>query len=192
MAPHFLDSIPRKRERQAAPGELELIREFLNTADREAGTDLFTNPLQLAHWAVKKGLLPAETQLTEDDLQRTVGLREGLWAVVAGKVGPKRRDALERFTAEALLQVCFNADGSLYLQPAASGLGAVHARLVLALVMASDDQRRRFKLCARADCAAAFYDYSPNRSARWCQPRCGELLNTRAGRRRQRRTRRRR
>ncbi len=42
----------------------------------------------------------------------------------------------------------------------------------------------RLKLCADAACGAPFYDFSTNRSARWCSARCGNRLSARRSRKR--------
>jgi predicted RNA-binding Zn ribbon-like protein len=89
----------------AAPGELEIVRRFVNTLDIEAGTDELDSPAALTAWLERHGLFaglgrsaspgPAAEQapraaahvaVTAADLRRAVALREALRAVLRSHV----------------------------------------------------------------------------------------------------------
>ncbi len=67
-----------------APGDLHLIQAFLNTVDREAGTDELASPLALADWLKRHGLITAACELDAKDLRRTLGIRQGWHALLTG------------------------------------------------------------------------------------------------------------
>ena len=64
---------------QAAPGELELVREFVNTNDFDEGIELLTSPAKLGEWLAAHGL-EVDRALKPHDLDRAVELREALRA----------------------------------------------------------------------------------------------------------------
>ena len=182
-APHI--SKPRKRALQPAPGDLRLVQSFLNTFDLRAGTEAWENPAALAQWAVGEGLLPVGTELSEADLQRTIDVREGLRAALAGGRKKSHLQALDNATTEAVLRVRFEPGGAFRLEPVASGIDGFLGRLWVSIAAAQvEGVWQRFKVCASAECRAAFYDLAPNRSAKWCRPGCGDLLRLRALRKR--------
>src|SRR5215211_3689100 len=61
--------------RLAAPGDLELVRDFVNTRDLEKGTDRIDAPGRLASWLVEKGVARART------------FREALRSMLLGNAG---------------------------------------------------------------------------------------------------------
>ena len=62
----------------AAPGELELVREFVNTYDAEIDHDEWPSPAALAGWLAERGLVRPGAKLAAADLARVVELREAL------------------------------------------------------------------------------------------------------------------
>jgi Putative stress-induced transcription regulator len=55
-------------QRNEAPGELELVRQFVNTLDVEEGTDELDGPDSLLGWLSGMGLLDDEGIADEVDL----------------------------------------------------------------------------------------------------------------------------
>src|SRR5437764_8810917 len=63
---------------QDAPGELELVRTFVNTLDIEQGTDAVSTPAELGEWLSRVGLADDRLRPTPAELRRAVRLREAL------------------------------------------------------------------------------------------------------------------
>jgi Putative stress-induced transcription regulator len=60
-----------------APGELELVRSFVNTLDRETGDDALGEPRALADWLAEHELLDPGTRATGVELRRAIATRPG-------------------------------------------------------------------------------------------------------------------
>jgi hypothetical protein len=75
----------RNDERLAAPGDLELVRDFVNTLDILPGTDKFADLAGLALWLADHRLVPLSPALTDKDLSRAKKLREALRAFPPGQ-----------------------------------------------------------------------------------------------------------
>lgn len=175
---------------QTAPGELELVREFVNSLDIETGVDELSSAKQLAEWLAERGLVPAGTKLSGADLKRAVELREALRGLVLANNGVPLRAAdvevVDSATASAELAVRLHGDGDTKLEPQGSGLDASVGRLA-AIVFESkvDGSWARLKACPADDCHWAFYDHSRNRSGTWCEMAvCGNRSKVRAYRER--------
>ena len=121
-----------------APGDLRIVQEFVNTADRAAGTDILANSRALADWLAMHRLLPAGTELDTADLERAVVVREGWYKLFAGPAGRESVEALDLEASTALLRARFAADGEIRFEPAAPGFDEALARL---LVIAARAQR---------------------------------------------------
>jgi predicted RNA-binding Zn ribbon-like protein len=161
-----------------APGDLEVIRLFINTLDVEEDRD----ELDTA-WLKDNGL--AAGRVSEADLDRTRELREALRDLLDAHVpDPVRR--LNAIAAEAPLTVAFDEHGHAHLHPAGAGFAAIAAR-VLAIVerAQADGTWERMKACAADTCRWAFYDQSRNRSRQWCDMAvCGNRAKARNYRKR--------
>ena len=59
---------------QAAPGQLELARQFVNTLDVETGADELERPKALASWLGERGLLPRGVNVGNRETQQAVRL----------------------------------------------------------------------------------------------------------------------
>lgn len=189
--PHPLDSQGRAlphagwpSDRQA-PGELELVRRFCNSVNRENGAERFHDVAALDAWLLGEGV-PA-TGAGELDLERVIAVREALHRlVVANASGAHDMDAWAELVG--LLPVhgvgFVTGPGGLGLAPAAPGVDGVLARLGLTIAGAvADGSWGRVKACHH--CHWVVYDPSKNRSARWCSmSACGGRQNAKAYRRR--------
>ena len=181
----------RLRELRPAPGDLQLIQGFLNTADLEAKSDELASPEALSEWLAHHALLPAGNALTRTDLTRVIAFREALRSLLAAGESASRElgAAVDRAAASALVRCRFEAGGELRFTPAVDGLDAAIGRLLaIAATAQRDGLWPRFRICASSTCRAAFYDYSTNRSGLWCLPRCGGRIRARDFRRRKRRS----
>jgi predicted RNA-binding Zn ribbon-like protein len=173
------------------PSSLELVIEFVNTRDIDAGRDELEGPRQLGVWLTERGLLERGAgELNEAELGRALALREALRELMLANNGeqPATRAAaeLERAARRGDLGVRFEADGSAELAPAHAGLDGALARLLVAVVRAqADGSWQRVKACREHSCHWAFYDGSRNRSGVWCDMAvCGNRTKVRAYRKR--------
>jgi predicted RNA-binding Zn ribbon-like protein len=175
-----------------APGDLELVREFVNTLeiDGDARTEELRTPEFLAIWLKDRGLLADSEALGEDDLGRALEFREALRGMLLANngisVGPGPFETFNRLATGAELSVSVGSDGRPRLSPSASGFEGAIARLA-AIVHESavEGTWARLKACAADDCTWAFYDESRNRSGTWCaMSSCGNRAKVRAYRER--------
>jgi predicted RNA-binding Zn ribbon-like protein len=179
-------------KQQQAPGDLERVRMFVNTADLEEGGEQLTTYAALAEWLVGHGLASEGLRATRGDLRRAVALREGLRAILlAHNLGqPPEADAvgtLEDAARRARLRLRFDELGGPLLEPEAPGVAGALGRLV-AIVHASIAEGiwERLKVCREHTCEWAFYDHTKNRSGTWCNMQvCGNRAKARAFRERQ-------
>jgi predicted RNA-binding Zn ribbon-like protein len=176
--------------RLAAPEDLELIRDFVNTYDLEQKTDRIDEPGRLSSWLEDHGLAPDRPVLTEADVAQVRRLREALRALLLANAGfPLPAEAVEEFdaaVASARLRVSINGAGRLVLLSADTGLDWVIGRL-LSVVVAAQEDGTWGRLQACAECHWALYDRTRNRSATWCDAaNCGVRVRARRYRRRRR------
>ena len=178
----------RKDGRLAAPGDLELVRDFVNTLDILPGTERFENPGGLALWLANHQLVPSSPVLTDGDLARARKLREALRAFLLANAGlPLAPEAAEAFVdaaGSARLHARADEEGWLELLPVdEGGLGHAVGRLVSIVFAAQQDGTwSRLKVCA--ECHWALYDHTKNYSTAWCGSRCGARVRSRRYRQR--------
>jgi predicted RNA-binding Zn ribbon-like protein len=174
-----------------APGELELVRQFLNTRDVEEGLEELGTPEQLRAWLAGQGLGP-QHDLDGDDVKRALALRESLRALTLANNGePLDGSAiptLNSIAGEARLLVRFDERGRTVLVPAGNGAeGALGGLLAIVFRSMADGTWSRLKACRADTCQWAFYDRSKNRSGTWCSMAvCGNRAKARAYRERHR------
>jgi predicted RNA-binding Zn ribbon-like protein len=179
------------KEREA-PGELELVRGFVNTLDIEERTDGLTTPDELRGWLSAHCLLDAGDRATEAELHRAIEVREALRALLlANNGGPSPAAAVATLDAaarEAHLEARFAADGTAGLVSDAGGVDAALGRLLAAVYAAmADGSWRRLKACRAQDCEWVFWDATKNRSGAWCDMGvCGNRAKARSYRERHR------
>lgn len=176
-------------DRAPAPGALRLVQRFVNTVDFENGIEELTDPSALEQ-ALEEIGVPAGVRLVHADLERALGVREALRALLLGNNGI----AVERSTLETLeqtarrgrLTVQFDQDGGAELVAGAPGLDGALGRIVGVVHTAmADGSWPRLKACPRHICRWVFYDRSKNRNSRWCAMSvCGNRIKTAKYRRR--------
>jgi predicted RNA-binding Zn ribbon-like protein len=178
-------------KQQEAPGRLEIVRSFVNSVDLEDETEELGSPRELATWLEAHELAGAETTATEADLDRAIGLREALRAVLFSHNGAPAAPAevvstLDEAARRARVQLRFPEATGPVLEPDAGGVDGALGRL-LAIVHASiaDGTWSRLKACREESCEWAFYDHTKNRSGAWCNMGdCGNRAKARAFRER--------
>jgi predicted RNA-binding Zn ribbon-like protein len=175
----------------AAPGELELVREFLNSLDIEDGIEEIGTPEELGAWLGAHGLGNGH-DVDDRDVRRAIAMRDCLRALTLANNGEELPgDAVQKLNSiagEARLLVRFDDRGRTALQPAGEGADAALGEL-LAIVFRSmaDGTWARLKACRADTCQWAFYDRSKNRSGTWCSMAvCGNRAKARSYRQRHR------
>jgi len=179
-------------QRNEAPGELELVRRFVNTRDIEEGSDELESPESLLYWFAGMDLLNEDgATADEKDLERALALREGIRALLLANNGEEIETVsiseLNRAASSVCLTVRFDDDGSPTLKPESPGVPAALGRILTAVVRATDEGTwGRLKVCTNDACQWAFYDHSKNRSGKWCTMEvCGNRMKARTFRQRQ-------
>jgi predicted RNA-binding Zn ribbon-like protein len=184
--------VPVPDSRPVAPGKLDLVRQFINTAEVETGEDELADPKAAQTWFRERGLIGARDRLEVGDLARVHALREALRRLLAdrerGRVEADTIRSLNALPTGALMRVSFDAAGEPHLEPVASGLDRALAHLLAIIERAAvDGTWERLKVCADDGCLWAFYDHSKNRSRSWCSMEvCGNRHKAREYRRRHR------
>jgi predicted RNA-binding Zn ribbon-like protein len=179
----------------AAPSDLEIVRNFVNTRDIETRHDRFATPAGLMSWLRENDLVDpddADPGASEGRqlLARAIELREGLrYALAAHEGEPDGKRHLRRLNKAAQglsLQIQFEPGGPR-VAPIGAGPAAGLARLMgIVHAAAVDGSWERLRICASDDCRWAFYDHSRNASGKWCAMAiCGNRDKARRYRRRQ-------
>jgi len=178
--------------KRGAPGELELVRAFVNTLDAESGEDELARPAALREWLARRGLLEGTWETTAEDVAQAVAVREALRALLLANNGAVVDSAaaatLDEAAGRALLSLRFLPDGSACQEPAAGGVEGALGR-VLAIVAAAmaEGTWSRLKACRSEACRWAFYDHARNHSRTWCDMAvCGNRVKARTYRKRRR------
>ena len=179
-------------EVQTAPGELELVRQFVNTNDIDDDIDELATVEKLRLWLAEHDLGVGNQKLSDADLERTLELREALRQLMLANAGEELSPAaikrLNETAADVKLAVRFEPDGGSALAPEAAGLdGSLGAILAIVYRSMADGTWERLKACRADDCQWGFYDTSRNRSAHWCSMAvCGNRAKARTYRRKHR------
>ncbi len=175
-----------------APGELELVRSFVNTLDVDDGTEELDSPAALRDWLAGHELIPDSAPVDAAAVRRAVELREALRALLLHNGGlelePEAPAVLDAAARRAGLNVRFGEHAHPRLEPSEAGVDGALGRLLAIVARAMDDGTwPRLKVCLADTCQWAFYDTSRNRSAVWCDMRvCGNRQKVRSFRERQR------
>ena len=173
-----------------APGDLELVRAFVNTWDADEDVEDVPGPAELGAWLAEHDLLDPGTRVTAAEHHTAIEVREALRALLLANAGldldPDAAPVLDGAALRARLGVRFDAEGQVHTEPEADGVAGALGRM-LAIVAAAQDEGTwaRLKACLADDCQWAFYDRSRNRSAVWCDMRvCGNRQKVRSYRER--------
>lgn len=169
----------------AGARDVELVLDFLNTIDLEAGTDVLDDEVNWRRWAVSRHLdvggISARTgtrqaRTTRTALRMAVGDPD-LVPIADGT-------PVDATAVDAIVRV--RLDQGTPILAAVDPVGAVLAAAARLAVLGDWD---RFKICPADDCRWAFFDRSRNRSRTWCSMRvCGNREKARAWRERSRAT----
>ncbi len=176
---------------QAAPGDLERVRQLVNTLDLEAGQDGLASPEETTDWLKENRLLTAaDKPLSRSEWERVVGVREALRSLLRANGGaepePRALELLDDASKRGPLTVRFAHHDGIELVPSGSGLGGALARTFAILHTATiDGSLPLLKICGNDACQWAFFDHSKNHSGVWCtMATCGNRMKARAYRER--------
>ncbi len=171
----------------APPHGLQLVVDFVNTLDLEAGTDQLEDPPALGRWLSEHGLLDAGSRsVRATELLEALSVREALRALMlANNGGPAAAGAgaeLDRAARRGELSVHFGEHAAMRLAPCTAGVDGALAQLLAPVALAiGDGSWQRVKACRAEACHWAFYDRSRNRSGVWCEMAvCGNRTKVRA------------
>src|SRR3954453_14587620 len=173
-----------------APGDLELVRAFVNTWDAEEDREDVPGPDELRDWLVEHDLIDPGARVTAGAPRPATPGRGALAAVLLANAGldldPDAAPVLDEASRRARLGVRFDADGSVRTAPEAEGAAGALGRLLAIVAAAQDDGTwPRLKACLADDCQWAYFDRSRNRSAVWCDMKiCGNRSKVRSYRER--------
>jgi predicted RNA-binding Zn ribbon-like protein len=174
-----------------APGELELIRRFVNSLDKDDAIEELSSPSALADWLETHDIDPGP-RLGEKDLTRAIRFREALRALLLANHGePLPADAastLEAAAGHARVELGVDSEGKVSIKPVEPGIDGLVAKVLgIAREAQIAGTWQRLKVCPDATCSWAFYDKSRNSSRTWCSMGvCGNRAKTRRYRRRRR------
>ena len=160
-------------KRPLAPGDLGLVQLFINTNDREEGTDLFEDANAIRVWMREYGL-ESPSMISEHERKHVVEFREALRSLAGANNGrPAERAAIEllnRAAARLPILVRFGSAGLAQIEAQGEGVQALLSRLVAIVTAAQcSGTWQRLKACSRDKCQWVFYDRSRNRSGAWCE-----------------------
>ena len=170
-------------------GSLRLVREFVNTRDIEAGTEVLADPGELAKWLRHNTLLADDEPVGEVDLDHAVELREAVRELLAGgDEAPRAADALSAAARRSRLRPEFTASGGVRLVSGGGGPDRALGTLLMVITEAMADGRwRRLKVCRNEACRWVFFDASRAGAGKWCSMAvCGNRNKAAAWRARQR------
>lgn len=175
--------------------DLQLMLDFVNTNDLEAGRDQLDTPERLRDWLVSRDLARPDAAADAAAHARAIAIREGIRTLGRAHNDEALDAALVRGLNQGAAQVPMTVavrpvagDGEWSLQPAVGGIDGFLGRILAALARSmADGTWSRVKACRNDTCRWLFYDQSRNRSGTWCSMAvCGSRMKARAYRARQR------
>ena len=170
--------------------DLELVRDFVNSADLEEQRDDLQDARGLVRWLAERRLAGAHARAREADAADARAVREALRELLRANNGVAVDEASAAATLDAAarragLTVRFDA-GAIRLVPGERGVqGALGSVLAAAAEAMADGSWQRLKACRADECRWAFVDRARNHSRQWCDMRvCGNRQKARAFRER--------
>ena len=185
-------------EDKLAPMPLLLVQAYVDTLDRDLGTDIFARADEARAWLADAGLRDPDRDRDRDrdrperefaeDLGLVREVRESIRALIGHTNADEPLAAddlapLEQVLSLAQPRLDVAADGRVRLGPALPAHALTHGLLGLLLIIRdaqADGSWDRLKLCGNPDCRWAFYDRSHSRRGAWCDmASCGNRVKNR-------------
>jgi predicted RNA-binding Zn ribbon-like protein len=170
-----------------APGDLDLVRRFVNTLDIETGDDDLGTPAEARAWLGSEGWRATVGEREHEELR---SVREAIRDLVSLRGTDADGDAVAAFDAIARRHpLVLKLSSPAVLAPGSErGVDGFVGRLLATVAAAEiDGSWDRMKACANHGCRWLFYDHSRNRSRTWCSMDiCGSQAKMRAYRDRRR------
>jgi predicted RNA-binding Zn ribbon-like protein len=170
--------------------DLELVQDFVNSADLEERRDDLRDARALVRWLALHRLAGAHARAREADAAEARAVREALRELLRANNGiAVDEDAaaatLDAAARRAGLTVRFDT-GAIRLVPRERGVqGGLGGILAAAAEAMADGSWQRLKACRSDTCRWAFVDHARNRSRQWCDMRvCGNREKARVYRER--------
>jgi predicted RNA-binding Zn ribbon-like protein len=171
--------------------DLELVQDFVNSADLEEHGDELRDARGLVGWLALHRLSGPHARAREEDAAEARAVREALRELLRANNGipvdePAAVATLDAAARRAGLTVRFDTGGAIRLVPGRRGVqGALGSVLAAAAEAMADGSWQRLKACRADTCRWAFVDHARNRSRQWCDMRvCGNREKVRAFRER--------
>jgi predicted RNA-binding Zn ribbon-like protein len=164
---------------------LELIRDFVNTAELEAGTDALADARGLQYWLVFHGLAELRHRATDEDAAEARAVREAIRDLLSAHNGVEvDRDVASRTldiaARNAGLAVRFHGGALAFVPEAKESTGGLGPLLAVVAEAMTNGSWQRLKACRAEDCRWAFIDAARNRSRQWCDMAiCGNRAKAR-------------
>jgi predicted RNA-binding Zn ribbon-like protein len=173
-----------------APVLLRRVQSFLNTRStgRPPEADLLAGPASANSW-LRTLEWPARPRLTTDDLPPLYELREALQTQLeAARTPAEPQPQPQPRLLDKLRWKMTLDEGRFGLSAEGEGWRQVAGTLLGDILLAQQHELwPRLKACRNAPCSVVFYDSSKNQSRVWHNTSdCGNLVNLRAARARQR------
>ena len=180
-------------EDKQAPMPLLLVQAFVDTQDRDLGTDILAHRDEARAWLAGAGLRAPDPDRPDagfaDDLLLARDARDSIRALIGRNTGdeplaPGDLAPLEQVLREARPRLEIGADGQARLGPVPPAHTLADGLLALLIIIRdaqADGSWDRLKLCGNPDCRWAFYDRSHSRRGAWCDmASCGNRLKNRS------------
>ena len=181
-------------EDKLAPMPLLLVQAYVDTLDRDLGTDIFARADEARAWLADAGLRDPDPGRDRDEREfaEDLGLVREVRESIRALIGHTNADEplaaddlapLEQVLSLAQPRLDVAADGRVRLGPALPAHALTHGLLGLLLIIRdaqADGSWDRLKLCGNPDCRWAFYDRSHSRRGAWCDmASCWNRVKTR-------------
>jgi predicted RNA-binding Zn ribbon-like protein len=170
--------------------DLELVRDFVNTAELEQQRDDLPDGRGLVRWLAAHRLVGEHARARDTDAAEARAVREALRELLRANNGVAVDAAAAAATLDAAgrragLAVRFDT-GAIRLVPRERGVrGGLGSVLAAAAEAMADGSWQRLKACRSDTCRWAFVDNARNRSRQWCSmSMCGNRAKARTFRQR--------